>query len=116
MPIINTNTFWNYIINESESVIDQAKKLLSREDKDYQTGETNRSVYYQIINEFEIDFEKWTTIRFPAGLTKYLSKELMIQVEDKPREFDKITREDIYNKANEISKKGDVVRWFTESF
>lgn len=104
MPIINTNSFWNYIINESESVIDQAKKLLSREDKDYQTGEINRSVYYQIINEFEIDFEKWTTIRFPAGLTKYLSKELMIQVEDKPRIFEHITKEDIYKKANEIKE------------
>lgn len=102
MPIINTNTFWNYIINESESVIDQAKKLLSREDKDYQTGEINRSIYYQVINEFEIDFEKWTTIRFPAGLTKYLSKELMIQVEDKPRNFEHITKQDIYKKANKI--------------
>ena len=64
MPIINTNTFWNYIINESEAVIDRAKDLLTREDKDYQTGELNTSVYYQIINEFNIDFEKFYNYDF----------------------------------------------------
>lgn len=102
MPIINTNTFWNYIINESEAVIDRAKQLLSREDKDYQTGETTRGIYYQVISEFEIDFDKYTTLRFPAGLTKYLAEKLMVQVEDKPRDFGCITKEDIYKKANEI--------------
>ena len=104
MPIINTNTFWNYIINEPESVIDRAKKLLSREDKDYQTGKVTKSVYYQEINEFEIEFERYITIRFPAGLTKYLSKNLIIDIEDKPRSFDEITKEDIYKKANEIKQ------------
>ena len=102
MPIINTNMFWNYIINESEAVIDRAKQLLSREDKDYQTGETTRGIYYQVISEFEIDFDKYTTLRFPAGLTKYLAEKLMVQVEDKPRDFGCITKEDIYKKANEI--------------
>lgn len=104
MPIINTNTFWNYIINESEAVIDRAKDLLTREDKDYQTGELNTSVYYQIVNEFNIDFEKWTTLRFPAGLTRYLSINLMIPIEDKPRVFDPYTKEDIYKKANKIKE------------
>lgn len=102
MPIINTNMFWNYIVNEPESTIDRAKQLLSRKDKDYQTGEINESIYYQIINEFEIEFDKYTTLRFPAGLTKYLSTNLLLKIEDKPREFDKITKEDIYKKANEI--------------
>lgn len=102
MPIINTNTFWNYIINESEAVIDRAKQILSREDKDYQTGKTDYSTYYQVINEFEIEFDKYTTLRFPAGLTDYLASKLMVQVEDKPRDFGKITKEDIYKKAYEI--------------
>lgn len=102
MPIINTNTFWNYIINESEAVIDRAKEILTREDKDFQTGEINKSVYYQIVNELDIDFEKWTTLRFPAGLTDYLASRLMVQIEDKPRDFDTITKEDIYKKAYEI--------------
>lgn len=104
MPIINTNMFWNYIINESESVIDRAKQILTREDKDYQTGKVTKGIYYQFVNEFEIDFEKLTTLRFPAGLTKHLSKELMIPIEDKERKFDNITKEDVYKKANEISK------------
>lgn len=104
MPIINTNMFWNYIINESEAVIDRAKQLLTREDKDYQTGKINKSIYYQIINEFDIDFEKWITLRFPAGLTKYLSTNLMIKIEDKPRMFDPYVKEDIYKKANEIKE------------
>jgi len=104
MPIINTNTFWNYIINESESVIDMAKKLLTREDKDYQTGKVTVGTYYQVVSEIEIDLERYTTIRFPSGLTRYLSLFLMVEVIDKPREFDKITKEDIYKKANEIAK------------
>ena len=104
MPIINTNTFWNYIINESEAVIDRAKEILTREDKDFQTGEVNKSVYYQIVNELDIDFEKWTTLRFPAGLTRYLSSNLMISVEDKPRAFDPYTKDDIYKKANKIKE------------
>lgn len=111
MPIINTNMFWNYIINEPESVIDRAKQLLTRTDTDYQTGKINKGVYYQFLNEFEIDFEKYTAIRFPAGLTKYLSVNLMITVEDKPRKFDNITKDDIYKKANEvreINKKYEV--------
>lgn len=104
MPIINTNTFWNYIINESEAVIDRAKEILTREDKDFQTGEINKSVYYQIVNELDIEFEKWTTLRFPAGLTRYLSLNLMITIEDKPRTFDPYTKDDIYKKANKIKE------------
>lgn len=104
MPIINTNTFWNYIINESEAVIDRAKQILSREDKDYQTGKTDYSTYYQVINEFEIEFDKYTTLRFPAGLTDYLASKLMVQVEDKPRDFGKITKEDIYKKLMKLKQ------------
>ena len=104
MPIINTNTFWNYIINESEAVIDNVKKLLTRKDWDFKEEKYIISTYYQIVSELEIGLEKYIGLRFPAGLTKYLAENAMIPIEDKPRHFHNFTKEDIYKKANEIKE------------
>ena len=68
MPIIHTNTFWDYIIDESPETISKVIGLLTRKEFDFDTKKTNLSRYYNIINKFTCDDGIHKLIRFPGGL------------------------------------------------
>ena len=50
MPIIHTHQFWDYVINESQPIINRIKEFLTKEDYDYQTKEKKFAIYlYRMV-------------------------------------------------------------------
>lgn len=110
MPIINTNQFWNYIVNESISLINKCKDLLTFKEYNFDTKNYDISIFYQEINTFTIDNIKYTAIRFPGGLTKYLAEKTGLPVENQ-NIYKKVNLQEIKNiadKVKEINPKYEV--------
>ena len=102
MPIYNTNTFWNYISEESESTMNRIKKILTWDHYNYDTKENDNIPYYQEIYNFTIDDINYSYLRYPAGLTAYLLKEFSLPVIDSEKNFKAISKEEIYQEAEKI--------------
>ena len=92
MPIISTNQFWNYVINEPLSIIANIKKLLTKRYYDYDLKKDINIIYWQNVSRFiDEDNVIHETIRFPSGLTNFILKNISIAIEHKPflqHEFD----------------------------
>lgn len=108
MPIVHTNQFWDYIINEPLSIINKAKEFLTKEDYDYQAKEKKFATYYQSVSKMEIDGVLHETIRFPSGLHNWLANDLGISIENKPwreYEYDEDEVRDICKEVEKINPK-----------
>ena len=97
MPIVHTNQFWDYIINEPLSIINKAKEFLTKEDYDYQTKEKKFATYYQTVSKIEVDNIFYETIRFPGGLYNWLANNLGISIDYKKPTFQEYEENDIMN-------------------
>lgn len=102
MPIIHTNQFWDYVINEPQIIINRVKEFLTKEDYDYQTKEKRFAKYWQSVSCLEIEGINYETIRFPGGLTHQLSNTVGISIENKPwREYE-YEEDEVLNVCEEI--------------
>lgn len=97
MPLLITNTFWNYIINEDLSFLEDCKRILTKKIYNYDTNKYEYHAYYQ-----ELPFLNYMTLRFPAGLTKYLLSKTYLPIENKNKLETTYTEEDVLKIANEI--------------
>lgn len=104
MPIYHTNQFWNYVTNESLPIINQVKLALTREDYDFEKKVYNTSTYYQKIGSINIDGMTYETLRYPAGLTKYLRSKLPLMLEAKEDTSKKFSRDEVLATCKEIEK------------
>lgn len=98
MPICNTHTFWNYIINEPKQMIDKIIESLTRNDYNFDTKTYDRGIYYQIVPSYP----ESVVLRYPAGLTKYLCEKLPLEIENKPTTLEKYTLNDVLKIAEEV--------------
>ena len=103
MPIINTNQFWNYIINESPSIISKCKEILTYKDFNFDTKTYDISKFYQIINNFNIEGINYSYLRFPGGLTHHVSEKLGISIENQ-NSYPEVNLSTIMQEANEVKK------------
>ena len=101
MPIIHTNQFWDYIINESWLIINNCIDILTKKDYNFDTKKYDISTFYQIINVLNIEGIQYKTIRFPGGLCNYLAKKLGLIIENQ-NEYKKININYINNIADSI--------------
>ena len=92
--------FWSYITNEPDEVIMAAKKLLTRNDYDFENKTWKESrFWYPHSNICGVE-----TIKFPTGLCNYLSKELGLEIERK-RQLQKIyKKEDVLVEAKKVKQ------------
>ena len=98
MSIINTHTFWNYILNESEIITNRCMNLLTRKYWNVEKEEYDLHTYYTIVSTFG-----WRKVlRFPAGLTAWLAKEADLEIEDKPLRDKTYTEEDVLTAAKQV--------------
>ena len=104
MPIIHTNTFWDYIIDESPEIISKVIGLLTRKEFDFDTKKTNLSRYYNIINKFTCDDGIHKLIRFPGGLCKYISRTLNLQIDEIQEQENLYTADYVLQKAKEVQQ------------
>lgn len=104
MPIIHTNTFWDYIIDESPETISKVIGLLTRKEFDFDTKKTNLSRYYNVINKFICDDGIHKLIRFPGGLCKYISRTLNLQIDEIQEQENLYTAAYILQKAEEVQQ------------
>ena len=104
MPIIHTHQFWDYVINESQPIINRIKEFLTKEDYDYQTKEKKFAIYWQTVSKIEIEGINYETIRFPGGLTTKLSNEFGIMIENKPLLEYEYDEDEILAICKEITK------------
>lgn len=84
MPIYQSNTFWNYVCNESELVTTLIKDNLTKLRYDFDLKQTESIRYYQVLYEMVIDDIKYTYLRFPAGLTKYIQSKVGVPLITRP--------------------------------
>lgn len=96
--IYDLNTFWCYLTNESQVIIDRAKELLTREDYDFDTKTTKTSQFFQTVSKIN----GIETIRFPTGLIKWVSNKLSLPVDKKLPRFSYFTETDVLAIANEV--------------
>lgn len=82
MPVYDTNSFWNYVSNENEIVIDRIEKILTFSDYDIKTKTTTYVPFTVRVSEININNEKHITLKYPRGLTKFLMKKISLEVED----------------------------------
>lgn len=103
MPVYHTNSFWNYISNEAETVINKCKGLLTKEWYDFELDEHRQGNFYQEVSKLTIEGVNYVTIRFPAGLTKYLNSKITLAQEfsEKPQEY---TEETVLEYANIVKQ------------
>jgi len=110
--IYNTQTFWSYICNESEYMLNQVKDILTRKEYNFDTKKYNIRKFYQKINRIVVgDIMPYESIRFPTGLIKFITDKLPIQVEIKDRGFKKYTEQEVLDYANivkEINPKFEI--------
>lgn len=89
---------WSYLTNEPQEVINAAKKILTRNDYDFENKTWKESRFWYTHSNI-LGFE---TIKFPSGLCDYLSKELNLEVEHK-RALQKIyKKEDVMEVARRV--------------
>lgn len=109
--IYNTQTFWSYICNESQFIINQVKELLTRKDYDFDTKTYNIRKFYQNINKIEMGDFIYESIRFPTGLIPFITKKLPLQIEKIDRGFKNYTEQEVLDYANivkEINPKFEI--------
>ena len=104
MPIIKTNTFWNYIVNESEPMLERIKDILTRKDYNFEEKKYETSTYYTITSEIIVDSKKYKTLRFPAGLTDYILSKQYLETEEKEYTTPKYTAEQVLEIAKEVQQ------------
>ena len=102
MPIYNTNSFWNYVAEEPENVVDTIKEILTREYFNYDTGTSYKIEYFQELYKMNINGVNYSYLQFPAGLTSYVLKTCSILVERCPKNFKFIPKTEILKVADEV--------------
>lgn len=103
MPIIHTNCFWDYIINEDPEITNEAINVLTFKEYIFETKTFQYSRYYNTIQRFRLENGNYRVLRFPGGLCKYLSEKLNIQIYEIPYKQN-YTLDDITSVANEVAK------------
>ena len=107
--IYTDQTFWCYLCNESQFLVDQVKTMLTKTYYDFDTKKKKLVVFYQPVNRIQIDNDIYETIRFPSGLIKYITDKLPIEIDKKERIERKFTEEEVINYAN-------IIKGFNEKF
>lgn len=102
MPIYHTHEFWDYVVDESEPIIERIKEILTRKDYVFETKTYNTSKYYQIISSVQLDSGKDIVLRFPAGLLNYLRSKVTLALQIAPSRYRDYEPEEILSKAEEI--------------
>lgn len=98
--LVNTQTFWSYIINESDIVTSNIYNYLTRNDYDFDTKTIKTSNYAQIVNRIN----NTNTLRFPTGLIPYITKKFALQVYTVDRHYPIYTKNDVLNIAKELQQ------------
>lgn len=89
---------WSYISNESPEVIERAKRLLTRNDYDFDQEKYNTTkLWLQHSNIFGIE-----TIKFPTGLCNFVARSLGLDIEYKKRKYPEYTKEDMLTVAEKV--------------
>ena len=105
MPIIHTNQFWDYLINEPIGTVNKIKELLTRKGYDYENKKDLYATYWQEFPEIETeDCFIHKVIRFPGGLSKWLANNIGLAIEYKPwleKEYDE---DEVLNVCKEMMK------------
>lgn len=104
MPIIHTHQFWDYVINEPIMIINKVKDILTKKDYDYQTKEKKFATYWQVTSSIEIEGIIYEVLRFPGGLTSWLSDTLGIGIENKPWYEYEYDEDEVKEVCEEIEK------------
>ena len=107
--IYTDQTFWCYLCNESQFLVNQVKTMLTKTYYDFDTKKKKLVVFYQPVNRIQIDNDIYETIRFPSGLIKYITDKLPIEIDKKERIERKFTEEEVINYAN-------IIKGFNEKF
>jgi len=105
MPIIHTNEFWDYVINESDVILDKFAEILTKKVYDFNTKTYDVSKYYQLVPIITINNNTYKILKFPGGLINYITNSFSnIPVEIKDRKYPLYTEEDILATCKEINK------------
>ena len=107
--IYTDQTFWCYLCNESQFLVDQVKTMLTKTYYDFDTKKKKLVVFYQPVNRIQINTDIYETIRFPSGLIKYITDKLPIEIDKKERIERKFSEEEVVNYAN-------IVKGFNKKF
>lgn len=108
--LIDTNGFWNYIVDEPEVKINNILNCLTRKDWDFDNKKYDISNYYQIVSTLKLeqkdsfgnDIDRDYIIRFPRGLTKWLTSKINFQIEEQNKKLNLYTEKQVIDCANEI--------------
>ena len=108
--LIDTNGFWNYIVDEPEIKVHTIFNTLTRKDWNFDNKSYDISNYYQVVSSLklnQLDFfgnelGKDYIIRFPRGLTKWLTKKINFEIEVHDRHLNVYTEKDVLDCANQI--------------
>ncbi|MGN1393417.1 MAG: DEAD/DEAH box helicase [Succinivibrionaceae bacterium] len=104
MPIYQTHSFWNYITNESETIINKVKDLLYIEKYNYETKDYETARYFQEVAKLQIEDSIYITLRVPAGLTKYLLDKTTLLLEKKEYPEKRYSENEILRVAEKIKQ------------
>lgn len=104
MPIYHTHTFWDYLSNEPFMTIQMAKQVLTKDVYNFDTKTSEMHIYYQEVSNICIEDFNYETIRFPAGLTPWLSNKCRIGIENKYYDNKDWDDEDILKIANRVKE------------
>ena len=107
--LIDTQGFWNYIVNEPEVKVQDIIKVLTRKDWNFDDKKYDISNYYQVVSYLKLDQKDFFgnnitdyVIRFPRGLSKWLTGKINFEVEIHDRHLDIYTEKDVLACANQI--------------
>lgn len=99
--IYKFDSFWSYLTNEPDYIMEQAKKLLTKSDYDYKREVWNNTQFW-ITHSKILDNE---TIKFPTGLCEFLSRKLELEIDYKPIDKDKHTEQEVLDIANKVKER-----------
>lgn len=111
MPIIKTNQFWDYLINEPVGIVLKAKELLKRKYYNFDNQNYDIQYFYQHVSRLIIDSCQYDTLRFPGGLSPWLANNLGVGIENKQyteKEWDEEEIREIAKHVTEINPSFEI--------
>lgn len=111
MPIIKTNQFWDYLINEPVGIVLKAKELLKRKYYNFDNQNYDIQYFYQHVSRLIIDSCQYDVLRFPGGLSPWLANNLGIGIENKQyteKEWDEEEIREIAKHVTEINPSFEI--------
>lgn len=95
MPIFKTYTFWNYIVDENQFVLQKIKEILTHKSYNFDTKKNEYEIYWQEEYGPEVEGIQIKTLRYPAGLTNYLRSKINLELIEPENPYYQYTDEEI---------------------